>query len=127
VNSTPGKEIGQLSHTMKSMLKELERMKSLSEELEVANNSLTEASKSVMDSSDLIGSAGIGIADLTKEIVALDPKGLRKFIEDQNDSLVGELKNEMSVIDNKVKTLTILVGSSLVLSVGILAFLFFGK
>ncbi len=127
MNSTPGKEIGQLSHTMKSMLKELERMKSLSEELEVANNSLTESSKSVMDSSDLIGTAGLGITDLTKEIVALDPKGLRKFIEDKSDSMVGELKNEMSVIDNKVEKLSFLVGSSLVLSVGILAFLFFGR
>jgi len=120
LNSTPGNEIMQLNETMKSMLAEIARMKSLSEELEIANTSLVKASESIRDTSGSVSEAAAGMTTITHELVALDPNGLRKQVDEQGAKIVAGL-------NAKIKMLAILVGISIALSGGILAFLVFGK
>ena len=117
----------QLNEMMKSMLTEIARMKSLSEELGIANKSLAQASEAIRDSSGSVSEASAGMTTITNELVALDPNGLRKHVDEQGAKIVGDLNVKIAGMNNKIKMLTILIGISIAMSGGILAFLVLGK
>ena len=117
----------QLNDMMKNMLAEIARMKSLSEELEIANKSLTQASEAIRDSSGAVSESAAGITAITNELVALDPNGLRKQIDKQGAKIVDDINVKIAGMNNKIKFLAFLVGILVAMSGGSLAFLVFGK
>jgi len=127
VDSNAGKEFVQLNASLKSMIQEMDRLKSLSDELEAAHKSVAQASKAISDVSNAMGTAAAGMSQVTQEIVALDPRGLRKQIDDQNAKIIGALKGDVAEMSAKIRVVTALVGVSIALSVASLVYSVVGR
>ncbi len=113
--------------SLKSMIQEMDRLKSLSDELEAAHKSVAQASKAISDVSNAMGTAAAGMSQVTQEIVALDPRGLRKQIDDQNAKIIGALKGDVAEMSAKIRVVTALVGVSIALSVASLVYSVVGR
>ncbi|MBK9472869.1 MAG: hypothetical protein IPO18_11350 [bacterium] len=127
MDSNAGKEFVQLNASLKSMIQEMDRLKSLSDELEAAHKSVAQASKAISDVSNAMGTAAAGMSQVTQEIVALDPRGLRKQIDDQNAKIIGALKGDVAEMSAKIRVVTALVGVSIALSVASLVYSVVGR
>ena len=127
MDSNAGKEFVQLNASLKSMIQEMDRLKSLSDELEAEHKSVAQASKAISDVSNAMGTAAAGMSQVTQEIVALDPRGLRKQIDDQNAKIIGALKGDVAEMSAKIRVVTALVGVSIALSVASLVYSVVGR
>ena len=127
VDSNAGNEFVQLNASLKSMIQEMDRLKSLSAELGAAHESIAQASKAVFDTSIALGAAAAGMSKVTDEILALDPKGLRKQIDDQNAKIIGALNGDIVKLSAKIRVVTTLVGVSIALSVASLVYSVVGR